>query len=90
VGRYLNMEVDKNLADARVLYKPEQQGQRKDLYIKAQTKVMTDLPILPLDFSQGVVAVSDRVVNFTPSTTDIGLRYRAFAWQWGVNDSAKP
>ena len=90
VGRYLNTEVDKNLAEARILFNPTQQSQRKDLYLKVQGKVMADLPILPLDFSKSTVAVNGRVTGFMPSATDIGLRYRAFAWRWGVNDSAKP
>ena len=88
-GRYFNTDVDKWIAQARGLYKPEQRNERKDLYVKVQQKVMTELPILPLDFSRGLVAVSDRVTNFAPSATDLGLRYRAAAWQWGVNDSAR-
>ncbi|MHB8645478.1 MAG: ABC transporter substrate-binding protein, partial [Thermomicrobiales bacterium] len=58
-GRYLNTEVDSMLSKARSIYKPEQQAERKDLYTKIQQRIMTDLPILPLDFSKNTVAVRD-------------------------------
>lgn len=83
-GRYLNADVDAMLAKARAIYKPEQQQDRKDLYTKIQQRVMTDLPILPLDFSKDAVAFRARVTNFDASATDIGLRYRALAYTWGV------
>jgi peptide/nickel transport system substrate-binding protein len=83
-GRYLNTDVDTMLRTARGIYKPEQQQQRKDLYTKIQQRVMTDLPILPLDFSKNAVAIRDRVKNFDPSANDIGMRYRALAYTWGV------
>lgn len=87
-GRYLNLEVNDLLFRARTLAKPEQRDARKDLYTKIQQRVMGDLPILPLDFSKDAVAVSSRVTNFAPSANDLGLRYRALAYTWGVNDSA--
>lgn len=89
LGRYLNTEVDGWITRARSLTKPEQRNERRDLYVRVQQRVMADLPILPLDFTRGLVAVSDRVTNFGPSANDLGLRYRTFAWQWGVNDSAR-
>jgi len=45
---------------------------------------MTDLPILPIDFSKNAVVVRDRVTDFAPSANDLGLRYRALAYTWGV------
>ncbi len=84
-GRYLNTDVDSMLSKARAIYKPEQQQERKDLYTKIQQRVMTDLPILPLDFSKKAVAVRDnRVKGFDPSATDLGLRYRALAYTWAA------
>ncbi|MGI8856668.1 MAG: ABC transporter substrate-binding protein [Thermomicrobiales bacterium] len=83
-GRYLNSDVDSMLSKARGIYKPEQQQDRKDLYTKIQQRVMTDLPILPLDFSRNAVAVRDRVKGFDASATDLGLRYRALAYTWGT------
>jgi len=83
-GRYFNTDVDSMLSKARGIYKPEQQSARKDLYTKIQQQVMTDLPILPLDFSKNSVAVRDRVTGFAPSANDLGLRFRALASAWGV------
>jgi len=83
-GRYLNTDVDKMLSQARGIYKPEQQAQRKDLYTKIQQRIMTDLPILPLDFSKNTVAVRDRVKGFDTSANDLGLRFRALAYMWSV------
>jgi peptide/nickel transport system substrate-binding protein len=83
-GRYLNTDVDSMLSKARSIYKPEQQQERKDLYTKIQQRVMTDLPILPLDFSKNAVAVRDRVKGFDASANDLGMRYRALAYTWGV------
>ncbi len=83
-GRYLNTDVDGMLSKARGIYKPEQQAERKDLYTKIQQRVMTDLPILPLDFSKETVAVRDRVKGFDASANDLGLRFRALAYTWSV------
>ena len=83
-GRYLNTDVDGMLSKARAISRPEQQPERKDLYTKIQQRVMTDLPILPIDFSKNAVVVRDRVTDFTPSANDLGLRYRALAYTWGV------
>ena len=83
-GRYLNTDVDSMLSKARSISKPEQQQERKDLYTKIQQRVMTDLPILPLDFSKNAVAVRDRVKGFDASATDLGMRYRALAYTWGT------
>lgn len=83
-GRYLNTDVDTMLRKARSISKPEQQQERKDLYTKIQQRVMTDLPILPLDFSKNAVAIRDRLKNFDASATDIGMRYRALAYTWSV------
>jgi len=84
-GRYFNTDVDSMLSKARGIYKPEQQSARKDLYTKIQQQIMTDLPILPLDFSKNTVAVRDRVTGFAPSANDLGLRFRALAWQWSTS-----
>jgi len=83
-GRYFNTDVDTMLRQARGIYKPEQQSARTDLYTKIQQQIMTDLPILPLDFSKNSVAVRDRVTGFAPSANDLGLRFRALAATWGV------
>ncbi len=83
-GRYFNSDVDSMLGKARGIYKPEQQSARKDLYTKIQQQIMTDLPILPLDFSKNTVAARDRVTGFAPSANDLGLRFRALAYTWGV------
>jgi len=83
-GRYLNTDVDGMLRQARGISKPEQQAERKDLYTKIQQRIMTDLPILPLDFSKDTVAVRDRVTGFDASANDLGLRFRALAYTWSV------
>ncbi len=83
-GRYFNTDVDRMLSKARSIYKPEQQSERKDLYTKIQQQIMTDLPILPLDFSKNTVAVRDRVKGFDPSANDLGLRFRALAYLWSI------
>jgi peptide/nickel transport system substrate-binding protein len=83
-GRYLNTDVDNMLSKARSIYKPEQQAERKDLYTKIQQRIMTDLPILPLDFSKNTVAMRDRVKGFAPSANDLGLRFRALAYTWSA------
>ncbi|GEM_PF-145834 len=83
-GRYLNTDVDRMLSKARGIYKPEQQAERKDLYTKIQQQIMTDLPILPLDFSKNTVAVRDRVKGFDPSANDLGFRFRALAFTWSA------
>jgi len=83
-GRYFNTDVDSMLRQARSIYKPEQQSARKDLYTKIQQQIMTDLPILPLDFSKNTVAVRDRVKGFAPSANDLGLRFRALAYLWSI------
>jgi peptide/nickel transport system substrate-binding protein len=83
-GRYLNTDVGNMLSKARGIYKPEQQPERKDLYTKIQQQIMTDLPILPLDFSKNTVAVRDRVKGFDSSANDLGLRFRALAYTWSV------
>jgi peptide/nickel transport system substrate-binding protein len=83
-GRYLNTDVDSMLGKARGIYKPEQQPERKDLYTKIQQQIMTDLPILPLDFSKNTVAVRDRVKGFDSSANDLGLRFRALAYTWST------
>ena len=83
-GRYLNTDVDAMLSKARSIYKPEQQPERKDLYTQIQQRIMTDLPILPLDFSKNTVAVRDRVKGFDSSANDLGLRFRALAYTWSV------
>lgn len=87
VGRYLNTEVDGLLSKARALYKPEQQAERRDLYLKVQQRVMADLPILPLDFSKRSVAISARVTGMDPSANDLGMRYRALVYTWGVAEA---
>ncbi|MDQ2784617.1 MAG: ABC transporter substrate-binding protein, partial [Chloroflexota bacterium] len=83
-GRYFNTDVDNMLRQARGIYKPEQQTARKDLYTKIQQQIMTDLPILPLDFSKNTVAVRARVTGFDASANDLGLRFRALAYTWNV------
>jgi peptide/nickel transport system substrate-binding protein len=89
-GHYLNTEVDGMLRQARTLFKADQQGQRKDLYLKVQQRIMTDLPILPLDFSKQAIAISSRVTGMNASANDLGMRYRALAYTWGVNTTATP
>lgn len=89
-GRYLNTDVDGMLRQARTLFKPDQQAQRKDIYLKVQQRVMTDLPILPLDFSKQAIAISSRVTGMDLSANDLGMRYRALAYTWGVNPNAAP
>jgi len=83
-GRYLNTDVDSMLGKARGISKPEQQPERKDLYTRIQQRIMTDLPILPLDFSKNTVAVRDHVKGFDPSANDLGLRFRALAYTWSA------
>jgi peptide/nickel transport system substrate-binding protein len=87
-GRYLNTEVDGLLRQARTLFKPDQQAQRRELYLKVQQRVMNDLPILPLDFSKQAIAINTRVTGMDASANDLGMRYRALAYTWGVNPPA--
>jgi peptide/nickel transport system substrate-binding protein len=89
-GRYLNTDIDGMLRQARTLFKPEQQGQRRDIYLTVQQRVMADLPILPLDFSKQAIAISSRVTGMDTSASDLGMRYRAMAYTWGVNPNATP
>ena len=74
-GKYTNPRVDALLAEG---LSELDHAKRKQVYIQMENIVWNDLPILILDYPQGIETINRRVHNIRPNATNV--RWNAHTW----------